>query len=467
MAWTAKRGKTWTGYYRDPSRRKRSKGGFLRKRDAYDWAISQEQSVSLGTHVAPRAGRVTFGTWAERWLATLNVSPRTRDGYTERLRSLVLPRWKDVPLDRIGLSDVKAWCANMPTLSGGTASAMRRRDAAQLFARMLDAAVDEGLLPRNPVHTRSGRKADYLPKAHVKKEHRYLTHEHVRRLADAASPEARRLILVTAYTGLRFGEVTALRARDVNPLGGHISVGRAFTRLDNGQIILGGTKTGRSRTVVVPPSMRQLLTASVEGKRPDDLVFPAENGQPLRRDNFTQREFARAVEAASTAVTTLQTALGTSEHLRTGVMSLSTTDKLRTFQLNHGLASTGETDEATWLALSESNDALGTHSAGLLRRLSHVRLVEGSEDFPRLTFHDLRHTAASLAVAAGADIKALQSMLGHASASMTLDVYAGLFPGSLEAVADRLDGQLTAMDAHILPTPDVIVAMPMRTDSSA
>ena len=56
-----------------------------------------------------------------------------------------------------------------------------------------------------------------------------------------------------------------------------------------------------------------------------------------------------------------------------------------------------------------------------------------------LTPHELRHTAASLAVAAGANVKAVQRMLGHASAAMTLDVYAGLFDDDLDAVADRLD----------------------------
>jgi integrase len=53
--------------------------------------------------------------------------------------------------------------------------------------------------------------------------------------------------------------------------------------------------------------------------------------------------------------------------------------------------------------------------------------------------HELRHTAASLAVAAGGNVKAVQRMLGHASAAMTLDVYSGLFDGDLDAVADRLD----------------------------
>ncbi|MDT0263975.1 tyrosine-type recombinase/integrase [Jatrophihabitans lederbergiae] len=56
-----------------------------------------------------------------------------------------------------------------------------------------------------------------------------------------------------------------------------------------------------------------------------------------------------------------------------------------------------------------------------------------------LTPHELRRTAASLAVSAGANVKAVQRMLGHASAAMTLDLYADLFDDDLEAVADRLD----------------------------
>jgi integrase len=56
-----------------------------------------------------------------------------------------------------------------------------------------------------------------------------------------------------------------------------------------------------------------------------------------------------------------------------------------------------------------------------------------------LTPHELRHTAASLAVSAGANIKAVQRMLGHASAAMTLDTYVGLFDDDLDGVAVRMD----------------------------
>ena len=64
-----------------------------------------------------------------------------------------------------------------------------------------------------------------------------------------------------------------------------------------------------------------------------------------------------------------------------------------------------------------------------------------ADNYPGLlrpTVHDLRHTAASLAISAGANVKAVQRMLGHASAAMTLDVYADLFDDDLDAVGDAL-----------------------------
>lgn len=58
---------------------------------------------------------------------------------------------------------------------------------------------------------------------------------------------------------------------------------------------------------------------------------------------------------------------------------------------------------------------------------------------PEITPHDLRHTAASLAVHAGANVKVVQRMLGHSSAVETLNRYADLFDDDLDNVADRLD----------------------------
>jgi integrase len=66
-------------------------------------------------------------------------------------------------------------------------------------------------------------------------------------------------------------------------------------------------------------------------------------------------------------------------------------------------------------------------------------VTTASLDLPHLTPHGLRHTAASLAIASGADVKVIQTMLGHKDASMTLDIYGHLFPDRLDEVATALD----------------------------
>jgi integrase len=71
-----------------------------------------------------------------------------------------------------------------------------------------------------------------------------------------------------------------------------------------------------------------------------------------------------------------------------------------------------------------------------------------------LRIHDMRHTCASLAIAAGADLKVLQRMLGHASAAMTLDRYGHLMPGQGDEVANRLD--IGAQAAQAKPRAKVV-----------
>ena len=71
--------------------------------------------------------------------------------------------------------------------------------------------------------------------------------------------------------------------------------------------------------------------------------------------------------------------------------------------------------------------------AGAVRRCQ-----KDDPEFPRVTAYSLRHTAASLAISAGANPKVVQRMLGHASAAMTLDVYADLFDSDLATVAESV-----------------------------
>jgi integrase len=107
-------------------------------------------------------------------------------------------------------------------------------------------------------------------------------------------------------------------------------------------------------------------------------------------------------------------------------------------------------DELSALMVGKDRDALvfTDQRGGVLRNSNWRTRVfepavkqcrETDETFPAITPHDLRHTAASLAISAGANVKAVQRMLGHAKASMTLDTYADLFDEDLDAVAIGLD----------------------------
>jgi integrase len=85
------------------------------------------------------------------------------------------------------------------------------------------------------------------------------------------------------------------------------------------------------------------------------------------------------------------------------------------------------------------------HDGWFVAAVTKAQAIDPS--FPRVTPHDLRHTAASLAISAGANVKAVQRMLGHASASMTLDTYADLFDDDLDGVAVALN--LQALSSNV------------------
>jgi integrase len=97
----------------------------------------------------------------------------------------------------------------------------------------------------------------------------------------------------------------------------------------------------------------------------------------------------------------------------------------------------------TWFSGAVNRCTTAAHTAAEHR--AHPDRDPDTVVFPRITPHDLRHTAASLAVSAGANVNAVQKILGHAGAAMTLDTYADLFDRDAEAVADAHDQRLAGM----------------------
>ncbi|MGZ6869861.1 MAG: site-specific integrase, partial [Frankiaceae bacterium] len=122
-----------------------------------------------------------------------------------------------------------------------------------------------------------------------------LTHEQVHALADACGGY-RPLVLLLGYTGLRWGEATALRVRSVNLLRRRVAVAEAVVEID-GRLVYGTPKTHRRRSVPIPAFLVDDLAALCAGKGADDLVFTSPEGAALREGNFRRRCFDRAAVA--------------------------------------------------------------------------------------------------------------------------------------------------------------------------
>jgi Phage integrase family len=74
--------------------------------------------------------------------------------------------------------------------------------------------------------------------------------------------------------------------------------------------------------------------------------------------------------------------------------------------------------------------------------LARAREAWEAKQLEPLGLHEARHTAASVMIAAGVNVKALSEFLGHASITITLDRYGHLLPGSIAEAATLLDAYL-------------------------
>jgi integrase len=281
-----------------------------------------------------------------KWLETkTNLKPTTRRDYESLLQAHIVPRWGSMTLAEVKPADITSWLAD---LSACGLSAWRVRAAHVQTGCSLRATA------RNP--------AEYVPLPRVRRaDKRYLTHDEVEALADAAG-KSRPVILFLAYTGVRFGEMAALRLGQLDLLRRPATISEAVAEV-GGRIVFSTPKTHQSRTVPIPRFLVDELAALVVGKGSQDLVFTGVKGAMLRLSHFLRAVFIPAVEATGPTV---------------------------------------------------------------------------------LTPHGLRHTAASLAIASGADVKVVQTMLGHASATMTLDLYGHIYADRLDEIADRMDAARTA-----------------------
>ena len=128
----------------------------------------------------------------------------------------------------------------------------------------LDHATRSGRIRSNPARELG------LPRIQ-RRDYVFLTHDQVRDLASEAG-SWRVLVLLLGYTGLRWGEATALHLCDIDLVHRRSDVRRAFSDV-GGRIVLGTPKSHQSRTVPIPRFLACEISQAVAGKGADDLVF--------------------------------------------------------------------------------------------------------------------------------------------------------------------------------------------------
>jgi len=290
MAHVQKRNGKWQARYRAPDGRERTKR-FDRKVDAERWLDLNGADLARHQWVDPRLGKVTFRAWSEQWTSTTVANrPSTRARDASCLRTHVLPMFGDREIGGITHIEVRAWVAELSTRKAPATV----HKAFQIMAKILDSAVDGGLIPSNP--------CSRVPLPRVEHEEmRYLTPVQVAALADAIHPRYRALVLVGAYGGLRIGELAGLRRGRVDVLRNRIEVAEIVVEV-SGHLTFGPPKTraGR-RSITLPRSVASALDdhlASFTPADPQAFVFTAPEGGPLRVPTWRRRAWKPAVEKA-------------------------------------------------------------------------------------------------------------------------------------------------------------------------
>jgi integrase len=291
----------WEVRYRDPQRRDRSKT-FRTKGQAEDFAAAIETDINRGQYLDPRLGKKTLGEWAREWLDARKkeIKPRTFMGYEGILRTHILPAFGRTQMSKIRALDIQKFLGRM-TATGLSRS--RIRQTRQLLSMILNAAVDNGYIARNPV------PRERLKGKEPKRDQHPLSFQEVHAVASAVPDRHRALIYVLAYGGLRWGEAAALRRSSCNPLRNRIEVREAVSEV-NGGLHYGPPKTHQMRTVVIPEPVKEILAehmAKYVAKKADSLVFTTEEGTHIWISSFRKNVWWRALdEAGVDRVTTIK-----------------------------------------------------------------------------------------------------------------------------------------------------------------
>jgi integrase len=256
--------------------------------DAEGWLAIERRKIDLGTWGAvERSDGITLRAYATRWLEQRTLRPRTRQHYEALLQRLILPELGDGRIVTLTPAKVRTWHAGL-----GTEHKTRNAHAYALLHAICQTAVQDEVLDANPCRIRAAMQTKRRRDIDI------LTPAQLDRLASKMPAHLRASVLLAAWCGLRWGETSELRRRDVTSDCSVLRVHRAVT-YRQGKFYVGEPKTAAGiRDVAVPPHIRPMLKAHLRnhvGRSGDSLLFPGEDGIHLRADLYRAHwEKARA-----------------------------------------------------------------------------------------------------------------------------------------------------------------------------
>jgi integrase len=298
---SGRRQKRWHASYIGPDKvRHKADHTFGTKMDAEGWLAAERRLIDLKVWTPPsqraaeqQAKGMTLAEFAPIWIEQRTVGgqplkPRTKSHYMRLLEEHITPTpLGKIPLRNITTEAVRAWHAttlvDKPTY---------RSHAYGLLHAVLSTAVADGYLPANPVQISGAGSATSKKRAVV------LDVAEVGQLADTIDERYKALVLISAWCGLRWGEVTELARKDFSADYALITVERGVVHRD-GKCFVDTTKSKKGRKVVTPPHIRPAIKhhlATYVAKGPDAHAFPAERSCHLSDKTF-RRYFASALTA--------------------------------------------------------------------------------------------------------------------------------------------------------------------------
>ena len=269
----------WQARYRDPLTGKKDVAAphpFATRGDARRWLAKVEAGAIDPQELVARSADRRLGEYANEWVATRQLRPRTRELYRLQLRLHILPVLGEARIVELHPSHIRRWHADLVNGHLGEVSVAK---VYRLLRSILNTAVDDGYLTRNPCQL---RRAGIEPH----KERPIPTVEQAQQISNALPPDLAAVPLVAALAGLRKGEIFGLARRHIDLDRATIRVERALQEITGEGAVFVQPKTTTSiRTVSIPTRLVDALVHHLDehvGPEDDALLFTNRYGRPVR-----------------------------------------------------------------------------------------------------------------------------------------------------------------------------------------